>query len=155
MGIQGIQHGNVDSPRAWILPHRQRTESLAQTIRKGSHEIGLGPDDFEGGQIGTPELTLDELEKLGAIGGECGRKIRASRYRERQQSLDLDGRNPATEQEFRELGRHLPSVAPSTPELEDDLGLTHEAELVSGRALDVGGVFLDAPDFGAQSFDLA
>jgi hypothetical protein len=81
MGIQGIQHGNVDSPRAWILPHRQRTESLAQTIRKGSHEMGLGPHDFEGGQIGTPELTLHELEKLGALGGECGRKIRTSRDR--------------------------------------------------------------------------
>lgn len=104
VGIQGIEYGHVDPPGTGVLPHGQRAESLAKAVGKGGYELRLGPHDLEGRHIRTTELTLDELEKLGAICGECRRKIRASRDGNGQQSLDLGGRNPAPEQEFRELG---------------------------------------------------
>ena len=153
--VQGIENGHVDAAGTGILAYWQRTEPLTQTVGKSSHEVWLRTDDFQGGHLRATELAVENLEKLGALGGECGRKIRSSRNGSGQQPLDIQGRHSAPKQEFRELSRHRPSVAPSTPELEDDLGLPNESELVAGGALDVCGIVLDPMHLGAEAFDLA
>jgi hypothetical protein len=65
--VEGIEHRYVDPPRPRILAHRESTEALAQAVGKGRHEIDLRTDHFQRRNLRPGELTVQDVEELGAL----------------------------------------------------------------------------------------